>query len=142
VSVPELVIDTNVVLDAWAFRHPSVAGIAAAVEQQRLRWIATAAMLDELRWVLAHPPHDRWRPSFERALTCFVGGPALVVDEPTLGGGQRLHCTDPDDQKFIDLALAWPATALLTRDRALLRLARRARLRGVVVATPEAWCPG
>ena len=36
-------------------------------------------------------------------------------------------CSDPDDQKFIDLAWAWPARVLFSRDRAVLKLARAAQ---------------
>jgi len=40
---------------------------------------------------------------------------------------------------FIDLAVASAPSWLVTRDRALLALRRRAAARGVVVATPEQW---
>jgi uncharacterized protein len=135
----ELVLDTNVVLDLWVFRHPPAAPLAQAVETGRVHWIASAAMLAELRAVLARAPQPRWAEAFERALTCDFTLKVQQVDETIVAPAQRLHCTDPDDQRFIDLALARPAAALLTRDRALLRLARRARARGVIVAPPEAW---
>ena len=40
---------------------------------------------------------------------------------------------------FIDLALAAGVQWLFTRDRALLRLARKARERGVIVLRPADW---
>ena len=52
---------------------------------------------------------------------------------------QRLRCTDPDDQCFIDLAVSRRTPWLITRDHALRRLARRARAFGVAVVTPEGW---
>jgi hypothetical protein len=39
---------------------------------------------------------------------------------------------------FIDLALQLGG-ALLSRDRAVLKLARRARALGLTIATPEVW---
>jgi hypothetical protein len=39
--------------------------------------------------------------------------------------GALPKCSDPDDQKFLELALACGATALLTRDEALLSLGRK-----------------
>ena len=50
----------------------------------------------------------------------------------------RLDCRDPDDQRFVDLAVAQSARYLLTRDRALLALARGARKRfGLLIIQPE-----
>jgi predicted nucleic acid-binding protein len=48
-------------------------------------------------------------------------------------------CRDPDDQKFIDLALAAKAQWLVSRDKALLALAKRAKARGLLIVKPEAW---
>ena len=48
-------------------------------------------------------------------------------------------CRDPDDQKFIDLARCIGAGTLLSRDRAVLKLAARARRLGVLILTPTAW---
>ena len=49
------------------------------------------------------------------------------------------RCTDPDDQKFIDLALHSGAQWLLSRDRAVLKLAREARQRGLAIVAPHVW---
>jgi predicted nucleic acid-binding protein len=48
-----------------------------------------------------------------------------------------LSCSDADDQKFIDLALAHQ-TVLLSKDRAVLRMKKRLAARGVQVQTQ---CP-
>jgi hypothetical protein len=42
---------------------------------------------------------------------------------------------------FIDLALSQGARWLLSRDRALLKLARKAAVSGLLIQTPEAWRP-
>ncbi|WP_310384090.1 putative toxin-antitoxin system toxin component, PIN family, partial [Roseateles sp.] len=51
----------------------------------------------------------------------------------------RLVCRDKDDQMFIDLALAEQAGFLISKDRAVLALAKRARRVGLAIMTPEAW---
>ncbi len=135
-----MVIDTNVVLDWLLFRNPAVAGVAAAVESGRVCWIASLRMRTELVKTLSKPLLQQWNPDSERILTT-VDRHSIQRPEPRLSPAQALHCTDPDDQVFIDLALAEGARWLLTRDRALLKLARRAALRGVDVGTPERW-PG
>jgi predicted nucleic acid-binding protein len=50
-----------------------------------------------------------------------------------------LRCTDPDDQMFVDLAHAAGARWLVSRDRAVLRLARRAAAFGIAITAPEGW---
>ena len=51
----------------------------------------------------------------------------------------RLTCSDPDDQVFIDAALAHGARWLATRDRALLKLRRKALARGLGIVRPGDW---
>ena len=43
------------------------------------------------------------------------------------------RCRDPDDQKFLTLAAAVRADCLVTRDRELLRLARRCAARFAIL---------
>lgn len=50
-------------------------------------------------------------------------------------------CRDPDDQKFLQIALATGACQLLTRDKLLLKLARHRLVKPHFrILTPEAWC--
>lgn len=130
-------IDTNVVLDWLVFADPAVQPLAQAVTEGRLRWIVSAAMLDELAIVLRRDALDRWRTAAERALTSAESLATRMVFTPPAGG--HPVCSDPDDQKFIDLALLAPARWLVTRDKALLKLRRAAAARGVVVCPPSAW---
>jgi predicted nucleic acid-binding protein len=50
-----------------------------------------------------------------------------------------LRCTDPSDQKFVDLALSVSGTWLFSRDRAVLKLARRAAPLGCRIVEPGRW---
>jgi predicted nucleic acid-binding protein len=66
----------------------------------------------------------------------------VVADPPPVALARPLHCTDPDDQKFIDLALSVPGSWLVSRDRAVLKLRRRAALAaGVHIVRPDEWEP-
>jgi uncharacterized protein len=64
---------------------------------------------------------------------------ARLVEAPTAFRPPAPRCSDSDDQKFIDLAWAWPATVLFSRDRAVLKLAKAARGHGLQITTPERW---
>jgi len=64
---------------------------------------------------------------------------ATMVDAPAARPPLALRCTDGDDQKFIDLALATRAVALLSADHAVLKLARRASAYGLAITTAAEW---
>ena len=136
-DAPAAVIDTNTVLDWLLFDEPSVAPIAAAVESGQLRWLACSSMLNECEHVLSRPEMARWRPDPARVAQAW-DRLAVMRPAPTIGPTWP-RCTDPDDQVFIDLAIAERATWLVTRDRALLRLRRRAAHFGVQVIRPPEW---
>ena len=136
---PRIVLDTNVVLDWLYFAGPRCAALGDAVARGHVRWIASAPMRDELEHVLARGCLSaRWpdgaasaRAGWQRWATIVEATPAL----PSPG----MRCTDADDQKFIDLALGARAAALLSADRAVLRLARRATAWGVAITTVAGW---
>ena len=131
-----VVLDTNVVLDWLVFDDRAARPLAAALVAGRLRWHATAAMLDELAHVLARQRFERRHDRAAHALAAAAAAAQLWTGAPPTAGPR---CADPDDQPFIDLALALPARWLLTHDRALLALRRAAAARGVTVCTPRAW---
>ena len=134
-----VVLDTQVVLDWLVFRDISTAPLASALECGSLRWLTSQAMQDELEHVLDRGVAAAWRPDRTAIAQTFDRLSQRV--EPRVPAGPPLRCSDPDDQMFIDLALAAGAQWLFTRDRALLRLARRARERGVIVLRPADWDP-
>lgn len=137
------VIDTNVLFDWLVFVDPRLDPLRRAIAEGRLRWITCTRMLDEFAHVLGRAPLSA--RGFDREqVDRQIHTHARLVEhrhEPSPPGWPRLtpRCSDPDDQIFIDLAIAHGAQLLLTRDRALLKLARKAQLRGVWVTTPERW---
>jgi predicted nucleic acid-binding protein len=133
-----VVLDSNVVLDWLVFSDPAAAPLAAACREGRLRWLATQPMVDELAHVLRRGSLTSTQPDSEQVLAELQRW-CTVVDAPAAAMPPAPTCTDPDDQKFIAFAIAWPAHWLLTRDKALLRLARAAARRGTTVCTPAAW---
>ena len=141
-ACPLLVLDTNVVLDWLVFEDAACAPLAAAVQEGRVRWIASMSMRQELEHVLTRENLKRWQPDSALVLRTWDRWAHTAETGPMLPN-PGLICTDPDDQKFIDLAMHARADALISRDRALLRLARRARNFGIQVVTAAAWaqCP-
>jgi predicted nucleic acid-binding protein len=138
-DTPAVVLDTNAVLDWLVFRHPACLAWTARFEAGAARWIATPAMRAELAYVLDRPALAAWQPAPDRVWTVWERLAHVRDPVEPAGAAGRLRCTDPDDQKFFDLALAGNARWLISRDRAVLKLGRRARPLGLTVLTPESW---
>lgn len=136
-----VVLDTNVVLDWLLFEDADARALGHAVAMGAATWIGTTSTLQELNEVLARRVFDRWqhrRTSVLAAADRFC----QLRPAPVVGADLRLWCTDPEDQPFIDLALSAGARWLFSRDKAVLRLARRARAFGVEIAAPVHWTAG
>jgi len=133
-----LVLDTNVVLDWLVFADPRVAALVAAIEAGSVRWLSCAAMREEFERTLGYRMLGKWQPNCERSLSKFDCYAEICPSPRTL---PALRCSDPDDQIFLDLAVATGSAWLLTHDRALLRLAKRAAALGVKVVAPARWQP-
>jgi len=125
-----VVIDTNIVLDVFVFADAAARPVRQALEAGDLDWIATGAMRDELARVLAYPqivPRlDFYQLSAGDVLASFDRHARLLE----AAARARLHCKDPDDQKFIDLAVAGKAL-LLSKDRHVLSMSKRLLAHGV-----------
>ncbi|MBP9061314.1 MAG: putative toxin-antitoxin system toxin component, PIN family [Rhodoferax sp.] len=119
-----MVLDTNIVLDVLVFNDPATAPLKQALAARKPQWIATKPMRDELERVLAYPKIAA-RLAFYQ-LTCAqvlaqLDGRAQMVD---VASKAVVTCRDPDDQKFIDLAVAHRAR-LLSKDRDVLCMKKR-----------------
>jgi putative PIN family toxin of toxin-antitoxin system len=131
-SLPCVVLDTNIVLDLLIFKDPRCAALQRALQDKTFTWIATQVMRDELERVLAYT-HLQPRMAFyqitaEQVLAQFDAGAAFREVAPRC----VFVCTDADDQKYIDLAAAHCAT-LVSKDKAVLRLRKRLATLGAVV---------
>ena len=133
-----IVLDTHIVLDWLLFREPAVEPLRLAVESGQLQWLVCDRMREEFDHMVKHPRFARWLPDVPGSLATFDRY-SVSVEVGAPGYRPQARCTDPDDQVFIDLALAQKARWLVSRDRALLKLARRTKPLGLLVVTPEAW---
>ena len=138
-ALPIIVLDTNVVLDWLVFRNPACAALGDALAARTLRWYASAAMRDELAHVLGRGVAKAWATDPVALWTQWERDCVELATPTFLAPAMRLRCTDADDQMFIDFSLAHGARWLLSRDRAVLKLARRARPFGLAIATPTDW---
>lgn len=138
--VRPVVIDTNIVLDAFLFNDPSTQSLKLALAANKIRWLATQAMRAELARVLAYSKIVRQltnkQASAEQVLAQFDDQTQIVGAAPKA----NVTCRDPEDQKFIDLAVAH-MTVLLSKDQAVLCLAKRLSAFGVLTQAGLSFAP-
>jgi putative PIN family toxin of toxin-antitoxin system len=127
-----IVIDTNIVLDLFVFKDLLAQPLAQALANQTYKWLATAPMRDELERVLDYPNIALRLDAAQITATGVLAQFDAQVQRMDVAPRAILICRDPDDQKFIDLALAHQ-TILLSKDRAVLCMAKRL-LAGKVIA--------
>ena len=135
-----LVLDTNIVLDLLVFGDPATALVRELLNAKTLRWIATAAMREELARVLDYPKIAA-RVAFYGLSTASVLQ-AFDAQTQIVPTSARIPatCRDADEQPFIDLAAAHSAS-LLSKDKAVIALRKRllaygAQVAGALVAAP------
>jgi predicted nucleic acid-binding protein len=133
-----VVIDTQTVMDWLVFRDPSCAGLSRALDEGQLRWWSTSRMYRELLHVLERGVAAAWQPDLPLIAACFDRHAQLLLEDAP-SAGHLLRCRDPDDQMFLDLAVAVKARWIFSRDRAVLALARRARAHGIGIVSVSAW---
>ena len=132
--VPRVVLDTNVLLDLWVFDDVHARPLRAALEARSIAALRDGASVDELTQVIMR---ECFKLSTERRFDILRRWDRLACDVPQVRPAP-IAVSDPDDQMFLDLAYSAPADCLVTRDKALLRLARRARRDGLLIADPAA----
>jgi putative PIN family toxin of toxin-antitoxin system len=133
-----LVLDTNVWIDWLVFGDPLIAPLKAAKLKGRVEIAVDAACLAELTAVLAYPHFKLDEAQRETRLAeaerCTVRHAAMArpITLP--------RCSDPDDQKFLELARDVQADWLITKDKALLGIRRnKLAAAGFRIGTPLQW---
>jgi putative PIN family toxin of toxin-antitoxin system len=118
-----LVLDTQVWLDWLVFDDPATHALRALVAAERAEIFIDAPCEAELERVLGYPLGRR-RLDAGRQAACLGRCRAIAkrVEKESTEKGALPLCSDPDDQKLLELALAARADCLVTRDRALLAL--------------------
>ena len=129
-----VVLDTNVLLDLWVFgdTHDATNALRAALVDGRIQALASAPTNAELTDVIARPQFELSAARQQQLLADWRVSTRLI---------ERVfpapwHCSDPKDQDFLDLAFTARAAWLITKDKALLHVARRARTSGLQIVKP------
>ena len=158
-ALPRVVLDTNVCLDLFVFDDPRVAPLRAALQGGNVIGVTDAECREEWQRVLDYPAlgldttqRNVARIAFDAVMKSWPqldgtgesrsgdSGASTAADAASTAAPHLPRCADPDDQKFLQLAHACGARWLLSRDDALLVLARRCARDGLfTILAPQAW---
>jgi putative PIN family toxin of toxin-antitoxin system len=140
-----LVLDTNVCLDLFVFRDPRWAALLQAMQDGSVQAVTRADCRMEWQLVLDYP-HLKVDPAqkpalietFDALIACME---PLSAETAWATDTIKLPvCSDRDDQKFLETALQSRADVLITKDKALLKLARKTARAGLFsIIAPQAW---
>ncbi len=131
---PLAVIDTNVLLDIWHFRDPEAVPLQELALEGHFVCLRDEATENEFAEVIHRAQFGISLPDQKRILGEWHSLAIPVRDVSP----SRIPCRDPLDQKFLDLAASAGASLLITKDRHLLKAARRAKRDGILVLLPGA----
>ncbi|MEJ0048397.1 MAG: putative toxin-antitoxin system toxin component, PIN family [Rhodospirillales bacterium] len=116
--------DSNVLISLLVFRDPRYPRITVALRTGAATAVTDERCAAEFRRVLGYPQLRLAESRQAEVYLEFEAGARLFSNKaaphPALPA-----CSDPDDQKFLELAQACGADSLITGDRALLKLRKR-----------------
>jgi putative PIN family toxin of toxin-antitoxin system len=137
----QLVLDTNVVLDWLLFQLPALELLREALSAGDVVIPTHALLFEELTRVLERPNISRYASDVQAVIEGYRAQtrmtdlePALLLQSSSLPSGFP-RCRDSDDDKFLAFAWHTKADALVTKDRELLKLRKRARPFDVAILT-------
>jgi uncharacterized protein len=133
---PAAIVDTNVLVAGlpMADNPLPVAAILRGMLKGELRFVVSAALLDEYRDVLNRPPLRKLHGLGDEALQALVARIEAIA-EIVQPAATKAAAPDPGDQMLWELLVARADLLLVTADK---RLLRDRTMRGRVL-TPEAW---
>lgn len=119
-----VILDTNIILDTFVFNDPAAKPLRQALEAGTLQWIATVPMREELERVLAYPKIAKRLAFYAMQAADVLAHFDTRVQTVDIAPKAPIVCKDPDDQKFIDLAVTHKAL-VLSKDNAVLCMQKR-----------------
>ena len=121
-----MVLDSNVWIDILVFDDPATRPIRAALEARTLEALIDARCLNELTHVLDYPQFVRMAVDKTAALATVARLSQLIAPEPPADDARRCpNAATATTRSFSNSRMRRGATWLVSKDRAVLKLARR-----------------
>ena len=128
----QIVLDTNVLVSALLKANSTPAAIVTLWREGKLEVLISHEILVEVQRVLDYPHiRDKVTPAQRKAFLALLTTAGTMLEPPDKSS---FVLADPDDDKFIFLALAGGAETIVTGDKHLLELGN---VEGIAILTPR-----
>lgn len=137
-----LVLDTHIWLEWLLWRSPRIDPLRAGHAAGFLQLYYSSASLDEWRRVLGYPQFELTSEQMQSLVVALQSLARCCEPDSTLI--TLPQCRDPDDQKFLELAVQCKANFLISRDKKLIKIGRHKlyKQRGLQVLSLERFYQG
>ena len=125
----KVVLDTNVVISGIFFSGPP-SDILRSSSRGKIKLLLTPEIFEEYQRVAVNLGKSHRGIEINQVLELILMGSELIVAKPLL----RPICTDPNDDKFFDCAVAGSAKIIVSGDKHLLEASGS---HGVTVLKPR-----
>jgi putative PIN family toxin of toxin-antitoxin system len=130
---PTVILDTNILLDIFVFDDQRAHPLRAALSNQELDALVTEDTLDELIDVISRPQFNLDKQKQAEILLQWRSWSRLVKQSDLQIAPWK--CKDRDDQVFINLAFSYKPSSLISKDKLVLKLAKRAIKEEVIITS-------
>lgn len=121
---PVVVLDTNILLDILVFDDERAHPLRAALEAQKLDAVATQKTIDEFIDVIGRPQFKLTSDQQTQAIQQWKYWSRVINDDDLQIAPWK--CKDRDDQVFINLAYTLKPSTLISKDKLVLKITKRA----------------
>ncbi|MBU3600114.1 putative toxin-antitoxin system toxin component, PIN family [Polynucleobacter sp. 30F-ANTBAC] len=121
---PVVILDTNILLDILVFDDQRAHPLRAALANQELDALATQHTLEELADVISRPQFSLDAKKQAEVNLQWQAWSRLVQESDLQTAPWK--CKDRDDQVFINLAFSFRPSTLISKDKMVLKIAKRA----------------
>jgi len=130
---PVVVLDTNILLDVLVFDDSRAHPLRAALIAGSLDAVATDKTLAEFLDVIGREQFSLSQERQQEIMFQWRSWSRLINDQVLEAAPWK--CKDRDDQVFINLAYTLKPAILISKDKMVLKIAKRAQKDGVVITS-------
>jgi putative PIN family toxin of toxin-antitoxin system len=128
-----LILDTNILLDIFVFDDQRAHPLRAALSNQEIDALVTEDTLDEFIDVISRSQFGLDKQKQAEILLQWQSWSRLVKQSDLQVAPWK--CKDRDDQVFINLAFSFKPSTLISKDKLVLKLAKRAIKEEVIITS-------